>query len=185
MTHTYVLTGPESSGKTTLAAALSSYWSAPLLREYSREYLEQKRLSDPEFSYQQDDILTIAQHHYAQETELLKQAPERLVCDTDLLVLIVWSEIKYRNCDTWIYEKFQQSLQQHNRHYILCDWQIPWEADELRENPQDRRELFRLYQAKLKQYGIIYTAVGGSNMQRFRQIFAAAYRHELEINQRQ
>jgi nicotinamide riboside kinase len=185
MTHTYVLTGPESSGKTTLAAALASYWSAPLLKEYSREYLELKRQAEPEFSYQQSDILSIAQLQYAQEIELLKQAPERLVCDTDLLVLIVWSEVKYGNCESWILEKFQQSLQQDNRHYLLCDWQIPWEPDKLRENPRDRRELFKLYQAKLKEYGIIYTAVGGSNMQRFRQIFAAAYQHELEVSQRQ
>ena len=66
-------------------------------------------------------------------------------------------------------EQFEQALSSCTRHYILCDWQIPWEPDPLRENPTDREELFRLYQAKLKNYGIDYTAVSGSNMQRFNQ----------------
>lgn len=155
-----------------MASTLANYWSAPLLAEQARIYLEEKS-ADSSFQYQQTDILEIAQHHLVKEQEALKQKPDHLICDTDLLVLIVWSEVKFGSCDKWILEQFKQELETSSRHYILCDWQIPWETDPLRENPDDREELFRLYQAKLKDYGIGYTAVSGSNMQRFTQIQAA------------
>ena len=179
MTTIHVLTGPESSGKTTLASTLANYWSSPLLLEQSRTYLEEKKsleekASDTGFDYQQSDILAIAKQHITKEHEALTQHPEQLICDTDLLVLIVWSEVKFGHCEQWILEQFKQQLKANSRHYILCDWQIPWEADPLRENPADREQLFRLYQAKLKEYSIDYTAVSGSNMQRFNQVQAAA-----------
>ena len=170
MTHIHVLTGPESSGKTTLASTLSNYWSAPLILEQSRIYLDEKS-SDPTFTYQQSDLLAIAKQHLAKEHEALLQQPQHLICDTDLLVLIVWSEVKFGHCDEYILKIFKQQLDGANpRHYILGDWQIPWESDPLRENPGEREQLFRLYQAKLKDYGIDYTAVSGSNMQRFNQV---------------
>jgi nicotinamide riboside kinase len=178
-THTYVLTGPESSGKTTLAKALARYWSVPLVHEQSRLYLEKKRQEDSAFKYQESDLLAIARQQHDSEIKVLADNPMRLVCDTDLLVMIIWSEVKFGKCDPWILDTFSESLNASKRHYLLCDWQIPWEADEWRENPEDRRELFRHYQLKLKEYGIIYTAVGGSTMQRLRQIFAAVYKNEL------
>ncbi len=151
----------------------------PLVTEQSRAYLQQKRQQNADFQYQQSDLLAIAGMQQAEEEKLLAGNPQRLVCDTDLLVMIIWSEVKYGKCDAWILDNFNHSLETQNRHYILCDWQIPWEGDELRENQNDRRELFRRYQKKLKEYGIMYTAVGGSTMQRFRQIFAAVYKNEL------
>lgn len=172
MTQVHILTGPESSGKTTLASTLANYWSAPLIPEQARIYLEEKSAASP-FHYEATDILAIANQHISKEQAALQLQPEHLICDTDLLVLIVWSEVKYGSCDKWILEQFEQALSSSTRHYILCDWQIPWEPDPLRENPADREELFRLYQAKLKNYGIDYTAVSGSNMQRFNQAQAA------------
>lgn len=172
MTQIYILTGPESSGKTTLASTLANYWPAELVAEQARIYLEEKSI-DSTYQYQQADILAIAKQHVAKEQTALQQQPERLICDTDLLVLIVWSEVKFGSCDKWILEQFIQALGASSRHYILCDWQIPWEPDPLRESPAEREELFRLYQAKLKDFGIDYTAVSGSNMQRFTQVQAA------------
>lgn len=174
MTQIHVLTGPESSGKTTLASTLANYWSVPLLSEQARIYLDDKT-GNSNFVYQQSDILAIAKQHVSKEYEALINRPEQLICDTDLLVLIVWSEVKFGSCDTWILKQFNQSLRENSRHYILCDWQIPWEPDPLRENPKNREELFRLYQAKLEDYGIAYTAVSGSNMQRFKQVQAATF----------
>lgn len=172
MTQIHVLTGPESSGKTTLASALANYWSSPILLEQSRQYLE-KKSKDSSFNYQQVDILNIAKLHLEKEDKELAQGPKHLICDTDLLVLIVWSEVKFGHCEPWIVEQFEKVLKTTTRHYILCDWQIPWETDPLRENPFDREKLFRLYQEKFNEYKIAYTAVSGSNMQRFTQVQAA------------
>jgi nicotinamide riboside kinase len=142
--------------------------------EQSRIYLDDKS-RDPEFKYQQSDILAIAKQHISKEHDALQKQPEQLICDTDLLVLIVWSEVRFGDCDPWIKQQFEQGLKENSRHYILCNWQIPWEPDPHRENPDNREELFRLYQAKLEEYGIAYTAVSGSNMQRFKQVQAAVY----------
>lgn len=172
MTKIHVLTGPESSGKTTLASTLANTWSSPLLLEQSRSYLEEKA-GDSTFEYQQADILKIAQQHLDAENAALSEEPKHLICDTDLLVLMVWSEVKFGDCDQWILKQFEQKLKNTSRHYILCDWQIPWEEDPLRENPLDREQLFRLYQNKLDDYAIAYTAVSGSNMQRYQQVQAA------------
>ena len=172
MTKIHVLSGPESSGKTTLASTLANTWSSPLLLEQSRLYLEEKA-GDSVFDYQQADILKIAKQHLDAENAALLQEPEHLVCDTDLLVLMVWSEVKFGDCNQWILKQFEQKLKTTTRHYILCDWQIPWEDDALRENPLDREQLFRLYQTKLDEYSIAYTAVSGSNMQRYQQVKAA------------
>lgn len=173
MTRIHVLSGPESSGKTTMATALAGYWSAPLVPEQARLYLNEKKQTDPDFIYQQSDLLAIARQQSEIEQDVLLQEPASIFCDTDLLVIMVWSEVRFGKCDAWIIEQFERSLSSGQRHYILCDWQIPWEVDPLREHPDDRKELFGLYQEKMREYGILYTAVSGSTMQRFKQAYAA------------
>ncbi len=167
------MVGPESSGKSTLASALSSYWSAPLVNEYAREYLSEKQKNNPDFQYEQSDLLVIAKEQFEAEKKALAKQADPIVVDTDLLVIIIWSEIKFGQCEKWIVDTFEESLALTDRHYILCDWQIPWEPDPLREHPEERQKLYRLYQEKMNQYGILYTAVTGSPLQRFKQVYAA------------
>jgi len=169
-TEVIVITGPESSGKTTLAAQLSAHWNSPCVAEVARSYLADK------ISYQQTDLLKIAQNQYEKELAILSRKPSRIVCDTDLLVIMIWSEVKYGNCDPWIYETFEKSLSERSttRGYFLCDSNIPWQADPQRENPNNRNELFELYLQKLKGYELSYTIVEGNPKQRFEQVINAA-----------
>ena len=169
-TEVIVITGPESSGKTTLAAQLSAHWNFPCVAEVARSYLADK------ISYQQTDLLKIAQKQYKRELATLSKKPSRIVCDTDLLVIMIWSEVKYGDCDPWIYETFEKSLseQSTNRGYFLCDSNIPWQADPQRETPNNRNELFELYLQKLKEYELSYTIVKGNPKQRFEQVINAA-----------
>ena len=161
-----VLTGPESSGKTTLARQLTEYWKAPLVEEVARDYLKRGT------SYQQHDLLEIAKLQYRKEQAFLSHFPEKLICDTDLLVMIVWSEVKYGRCDQWIYDTFEKCLKQEafSRHYYLCDSEIPWQADDLRENPDNRKELFKLYLQKLREYELDYNVVRGDRQERVEQV---------------
>ena len=160
-----VITGPESCGKTTLAEQLSDRWSAPLVREVARDYLQDKR------SYQKSDLLSIAKLQYAMEKERAEQSTKKLVCDTDLLVILIWSEVKYGDCDPWIYETFEDCLNQNlcTRHYFLCDSKIPWEPDRLRENSNDRDDLFAIYEKKLIAYKANYSVVKGEPQERLQQ----------------
>ena len=164
-TEIIVITGPESSGKTTLATQLADYWKAPLVPEVSRDYLKEKD------SYQQDDLLEIAKQQYKQEQAVLSHLPERIVCDTDLLVIMIWSEVKYGQCDPWITTTFENSIKQQSssRVYYLCDSSIPWQADRLRENPHNRDELFDLYLQKLIEYKLDHSIVKGEPRIRLQQ----------------
>jgi nicotinamide riboside kinase len=165
-TEILVITGPESSGKTTLAVQLANYWKTPLVAEASRDYLKGKG------SYQQPDLLEIAKQQHKQEQTVLSLLPERIICDTDLLVIMIWSEVKYGHCDPWIYSTFENSVKQQtlSRYYFLCDSNIPWKADPLRENPHNRDELFDLYLQKLKEYELDYRIVKGEPQERLQLV---------------
>jgi nicotinamide riboside kinase len=51
----------------------------------------------------------------------------------------------------------------------LCDYKIPWEADPLRENPDNRDELFELYVKKIEEYELRYSLVEGEPQERLQQ----------------
>lgn len=97
-----------------------------------------------------------------------------VICDTDLLVLIVWSEVRFGQSHPWILETFASRLDADNRHYLLCDCDIPWQPDPLRESADSRPELFELYKQKLDYFGLPYTVVSGSREQRLSAALALA-----------
>ena len=167
-----VLTGPESCGKTTLAEQLSEHTRAPLVTESSRDYLDQKISGDSHFRYSEIDLLEIASQQHKQETQALDSKPGLLICDTDLLVLIIWSEVRFGHCHPWILDTFRDTLGLYKRHYLLCDHDIPWEADALRENPSSRGELFELYRQKLEYFGLEYSVMTGSRDNRLHAAMA-------------
>ena len=136
-----VVTGPESSGKTTLAQALASRYQAPWVPEYARTYLEQIKRA-----YREEDLLHIAQGQVEQEDQIARGEPLLLICDTSLLVIKIWSDYRYHRCHPWIE---QQLTHRSVDHYLLCYPDIPWQPDPQRENPHDRNELFMLYQQNL------------------------------------
>tara|TARA_R110002073_G_scaffold135176_7_gene283240 strand:+ start:348 stop:863 length:516 start_codon:yes stop_codon:yes gene_type:complete len=165
-TEIIVVTGPESSGKTTLANQLANSWNTHLVPEIARDYLDGKD------SYQQQDLLEIAKLQHRQEQALLSRFPERIICDTDLLVIMIWSEVKYGHCDPWIYSTFENSINQStsSRYYYLCDSSIPWQADPLRENPYNRDEIFDLYLKKIGDYDLDHSIVKGDPQERLEQV---------------
>ena len=103
-----VVTGPESCGKTTLARQLADRWEAPLVNEAARDYLQNKD------SYQESDLLKIAKLQNAMEQEKAVLSADKLVCDTDLLVILIWSEFKYGRCDPWIRETLENCFNQNH-----------------------------------------------------------------------
>ncbi len=164
-----VLTGPESCGKTTLASGLGDMLKAHVVPEISRQYLNQRISRDSQFHYSEPDLLEIAGEQHRLEQLALGKNPDVLLCDTDLLVLIVWSEVRFGKCHQWILDTFTANIMSHKRHYLLCHYDVPWEADPLRENPDDREELFALYQDKLDFYQLGYSIISGDIEARLNQ----------------
>jgi len=145
-----IVTGPESSGKTTLCNSLSKHFNLPFSKEYAREYLANLKRD-----YNPDDLLKIAK-------EQLKTENRLQLLDTDLITLKIWSEYKYGSCDKWILTQIEKQKSE-NRFYLLCSPDIPWQADKQRENPNNRKELFEIYKQELGNLEHNYFIVEGEN----------------------
>lgn len=164
-----IVTGPESSGKTTLARMLAAHYQAPLVDEQARAYLN--ALGRP---YVELDLLAIAQQQRAAEEKGEGMARETssplVICDTDLLTIRIWSLVKFGRCDPWI----TQMLVDHKPHHsILCSPDIPWEPDPLREDPHGRDQLFAIHERELNALNRSCTVVHGDPGQRLRMAIAA------------
>jgi nicotinamide riboside kinase len=168
---TIVFTGPESCGKSTLAKAVSSKIDSTLIDEYAREYLTQKT------TYCQEDLLTIAKKQQdlidrGKHKSHLPTPPQGgnniICCDTDLLTIKIWSDYKYGNCNSSIIDTLKNNVPDL---YILCKPDFPWQEDVLRENPNDRDELYRIYLNEIKALKIPFIEVGGSVEERLKVVF--------------
>jgi nicotinamide riboside kinase len=145
-----IVTGPESSGKTTLCKALSKHFNLPFSREYTREYLDLLNRD-----YNQNDLLKIAKGQLQAENGIQ-------LLDTDLITIKIWSKYKYGDCDKWILNQIEKQKPE-TRFYLLCKPDIAWEEDTLRENPNNREELFELYKKELQYLNRNYFIVEGEN----------------------
>lgn len=149
------ITGPESSGKTTLCRALSEYYNVKYIPEYAREYLE-----NTNGKYQKSDLDEIAR---GQLKCINDSANLITISDSDFSVMEIWSEYKYGMVSELIQELVTKDL--FDLH-ILCKPDIPWEEDSLRENPDNRDLLYNLYQTSLIKHNKHFITVSGSHKDR-------------------
>ena len=159
------VTGPESTGKSFLAEQLASHYQTLFVPEVARHYLNHLGRT-----YFYEDIALIAREQLKMEDQLALKAPGLLFCDTDMLVTKIWSLYKYGKCDPWIEE--QARIHRYDL-YLLCDIDLPWEDDPLREHPGERKELFEFYKAELEKMGANYSIITGIGEQRLRNAISA------------
>ena len=148
-----IVTGPESSGKTTLCQQLSTHFKIPFTKEFARDYIH-----NLDREYLQKDLSIIAKGQL--QTEKTSDNNPLSIYDTDLITIKIWSNYKYGNCDNWIIEQIKKQKQE-NRFYLLCTADIPWQDDPQRENPNNREELFEIYKEELEILGHDYLIVKG------------------------
>ncbi len=123
-----IIIGPESTGKSTLSAKLASHYKTVWCPEFAREYLTGKNNN-----YTYDDLLKIAIGQVELEDILLTSAKNNLyIIDTDMYVMKVWCEVAFQNCHKFI---LKQIAQRNYDLYLLCNVDLPWVQDELREYP--------------------------------------------------
>lgn len=162
----YIAIGPESTGKSTLCEALAAHYNAQWCPEYAREYLE---VNGSDYSYA--DLLTIAQGQIALEDRIQQNLPKNAIfyfVDTDMHVMRVWCEYVFNNCHRFILD--QIAIRQCDG-YLLCSPDLPWEADGLREYPNQktRDELFLFYQELLQAQHIPWVRISGDHDNRLEQ----------------
>lgn len=159
---TIAFTGPECSGKTTLAKLCAERLGGLFVREYSREYL-----NDLSEKYTQGDLDKIAQG----QADLIKQARstsnELIFADTEMIVMKIWSVEKYGEVSSTIKKLLDtQKLDL----IVLCKPDIPYEEDPLRENPTDRERLFECYLSELHEQNTSFIIVKGTLDERLERV---------------
>ncbi len=149
------VTGPESSGKTTLCRELSRYFNTIWTPEFARYFLP--ALGRP---YIFADLTIIGKGQLQWQQRDAGRANGILFCDTDLVSLKVWSDYRFGATDPWILDHLQRNPYHLT---LLCHPDIPWEADPLRENPDDREALLLKFRAELADWNIPFYEVWGTN----------------------
>ena len=147
------ITGPESTGKTTLAEQLATRTGYPLSSEFARDYI-----AGLERPYALSDLIQIAEGQLAEDHKASKGG-EDLIADTELTTIKIWAEEKFSHCPLII--DLAWEAQQFD-HYFLCKPDFPWEPDPQRENPGDRDRLFDLYRKYLDKKEVSYTVLEGN-----------------------
>lgn len=174
-----VIIGPESTGKSTLAQELATHFETSWVPEYAREYLLTNGMA-----YEYEDLLTIAKGQLALEDEqwqaledhslpLLEEGGQLpLFVDTDMYVMKVWCEFVFGKCHSFILE---QIVERRYDFYLLCNTDLPWVKDELREYPdlETRQKLFLTYKDLLINQPVPWMEISGTGEERLQQAIAA------------
>jgi NadR type nicotinamide-nucleotide adenylyltransferase len=154
MTKIIVLTGPESTAKSTLVYGLAKRFNGKSFPEFARTYLENKGQA-----YTYEDIEAIAKGQIQQYENAVASACGFVFLDTWLFVTKVWFEWVYKRRPDWL----DEAIRQRPVHlYLLCKPDIPWEPDPLRENGGGQREkLYEVYRQELVSRNLSFAEIGG------------------------
>ncbi|MFP4844835.1 AAA family ATPase [Winogradskyella sp. PE311] len=160
-----VLFGPESTGKTTLSRQLAKHYNTFWVPEYARQYLQAKWDSEQKIC-EPKDLLPIAIGQMKLENDLAKKTDSLLICDTDLLETKVYSEAYYLNTCDPILET--HALENYYDLYFLTNIDVPWQADDLRDKPNERAQMFKAFEDTLKTYKRPYVLLEGNKEKRLK-----------------
>lgn len=148
--------GPESSGKTLLANILSRIINCKKTNEFAREYLYKKITYD----FEDLDKIAIGQNNLIRP---YLNKDNYLIADTSNIVTEIWSKLKFNQVSKKVAEISKSEIFDG---YILCKPDIPWEFDKLRENPNNRMEIYSYYINILKERKLNFIIAKGTLINR-------------------
>lgn len=153
--------GGESSGKTTLAAALAAYFDTGWVAEYGRELWESQ---DGVLVY--DDLLKIGKEQLRREAAATRQARRWLFCDTSPLTTYFYCVEMFGKAEAQLLE-----LAGHGYDVVvLCAPDFPFIQDGTRRDDSFRVRQHAWYRAELARRAIAYVDVTGSVEDRVTQV---------------
>ncbi|MEO6584135.1 MAG: ATP-binding protein [Ferruginibacter sp.] len=165
-----VVLGPESTGKSTLCQQLAGHYNTTWVPEFARHYLQTNGIA-----YTLSDLSLIAQGQLQSEDEVIgrieKKFPKNkpgfqpVFIDTDMYVMKVWSEFAFNACDN----KILNAIANRTYHlYLLCNPDLPWQKDNLREYPdlQTREKLYHYYKDVLLNQPLPFVEIKGKYQER-------------------
>lgn len=172
-----VLTGSESTGKSTLAAGLADHFHAPLVPEFLRVFADEH-----EGRLGPTDVDAIARGQIELEDRIARGRPaaspartagDLLILDTDLLSAVVYNHHYYGECAAWIEEAARRRA---GDLYLLMDIEVPWIPDPLRDRRDRREEMHMLFREALEERELPWVSISGSWEERRRRAIAAIVR---------
>jgi NadR type nicotinamide-nucleotide adenylyltransferase len=172
-----VILGPECTGKSTLCKQLAEYYQTIWCKEFARAYLLN---NGNEYAYA--DLEKIAEGQLNLEDRCMDELQRNILAnksiswpflfiDTDMYVMKIWCEYVFENCHPFILD--QIALRKYDL-YLLCNIDLPWEQDGLREYPEaaKRQELFNMYHDLLVHQSTPWAIISGSINERLQQAIA-------------
>jgi NadR type nicotinamide-nucleotide adenylyltransferase len=149
-----VVTGSESTGKTTLANSIAEHYGVTWIPEFARDYAENK---DEPLSA--DDVGPIAAGQIAREDAAFQTARGVIILDTDVVSTVVYAEHYYGRVPGWIEQAARERCADL---YLLCDTDMPWVADQVRDAQHHRRQVHDLFVQRLAQLAATFRVVSGT-----------------------
>lgn len=180
--------GPESTGKSTLCELLAQHYNTQWCPEFAREYL---LTHGTDYTY--DDLLYIAKGQLAmedeytqslvgssesgvnssvQKSELRTLNSKLLFVDTEMYVMKVWCEFVFGKCHRWVLD---QIIERKYDLYLLCNTDLPWVKDELREYPdlKTRDQLYHIYKDIMINQSTPWVDINGDSDERLQKAIKA------------
>jgi nicotinamide riboside kinase len=163
-----VLTGPESSGKSWLAAGLQQRFGGLRVDEYVRRFIE---LNPRDTCLA--DIPEIARGQLQWEDQARVQQPALLILDTHLLSNMLWSQTLFGDCPVWL--ESELLARHYDLHLLLSPEQIDWTDDGQRCQPEldERLAFYQATQNWLENHHQRFQVIEGNWAERQTQAFAA------------
>ncbi|MGX1023460.1 AAA family ATPase [Psychroflexus sp. MBR-150] len=162
-----VFYGPESTGKTTIAKTLAEQYNTQWVPEFARDYLQNKYDKTGK-ACEASDIMPIAEGQIALENQLAEISNQYLFCDTNLLETYVYARVYFPNED---FSKLKSIALSHDYdYYFLTDIDTPWEADDLRDKPNERQEMFEIFKNYLVKYDKNFYILSGDLSKRLSEV---------------
>jgi NadR type nicotinamide-nucleotide adenylyltransferase len=166
------VTGSECTGKTTLARDLARRFDTVWIPEFARDYLLEKTATTS-LPLDASDVEPIARGQVAAEDRGIAAARGLVIQDTDLLSTTVYARHYYGACPAWIE---QAARDRRADLYLLCDIDVPWVPDRVRDRPHLREHVHALFVEALETLGARYVTIRGGWDERLATAIAAVTR---------
>jgi NadR type nicotinamide-nucleotide adenylyltransferase len=172
-----VIIGPESTGKSTLCEQLSKHYNTIWIKEFAREYLLK---NGTEYTF--ENLLDIAKSQIEKEDAAIENwqlnqldhniQTNPIFIDTDMYVMKVWCEFVFNQCHHWILNNI---VQRKYDLYLLCNIDLPWVKDELREYPDlaVREKLYHHYKDIMINQNVPWVHISGLHEDRLNKAITA------------
>ena len=177
-----VIIGPESTGKSTLCKQLAEHYNTIWVKEYAREYLLKNGTN-----YTFENLLDIAKGQVRNEELVIGNWEEAnkskidnlkstIFIDTNMYVMKVWCEFVFEKCHHWILNRI---VERKYDLYLLCNIDLPWVKDELREYPDliSRQKLYHYYKDIMINQNVPWVDISGSYEERLEKAIESLTLH--------